>query len=113
MPYEIHQADLLFLPHDGPGKGKLYKYALTVVDIASRYKEAKPLSSKDSGKVAKAFERVYSRGKLRWPKNLQVDPGKEFMGKVNEVMKKHNVNVRRGQPGQYRAQAIAARLNRT
>ena len=36
-PNEVHQADLLFLPHDRPGKGrKLYKYALTVVDAASR-----------------------------------------------------------------------------
>ena len=43
-PNEVHQADLLFLPHDRPGKGKkLYKYALTVVDVASRYKEAEPL----------------------------------------------------------------------
>ena len=58
VPNEVHQADLLFLPHDRPGKGKkLYKYALTVVDVASRYKEAEPLSSKESGEVAKAFEK--------------------------------------------------------
>ena len=38
VPNEVHQADLLFLPHDRPGRGrKLYKYALTVVDVASRY----------------------------------------------------------------------------
>ena len=57
-PNEVHQADLLFLPHARPGKGKkLYKYALTVVDVASRYKEAEPLSSKESGEVVKAFEK--------------------------------------------------------
>ena len=113
-PNEVHQADLLFLPHDRPGKGrKLYKYALTVVDVASRYKEAEPLSSKDSGEVAKAFEKIYARGPLRWPTLLQVDPGKEFMGKVNELAKKHNVSVRRGEPGQHRAQAIVERFNRT
>ena len=84
-PNEVHQADLLFLPHDRPGKGKkLHKYALTVVDVASRYKEAEPLSSKESGKVAKAFEKIYSRV-LKWPKLLQVDPGREFMRKVNET----------------------------
>ncbi len=33
---EVHQADLLFLPHDTVGR-KTYKYALTVVDIASRF----------------------------------------------------------------------------
>ena len=112
-PNEVHQADLLFLPHDKPGKGKkLYKYALTVVDVASRYKEAEPLSSKESGEVAKAFEKIYSRV-LKWPKLLQVDPGREFMGKVNEVMKKHNVSIKRGEAGQHRAQAIVERFNRT
>jgi hypothetical protein len=114
VPNQVHQADLLFLPHDSPGKGrKLYKYALTVADIASRYKEAEPLSSKESEEVAKAFEKNYKRGELRWPKLLQVDPGREFMGKVNEVMKKHNVSIRRGEPGQHRAQAIVERFNRT
>ena len=49
VPNEVHQADLLFLPHDQPGRGrKLYKYALTVVDIASRYKEAEPLAKKEA-----------------------------------------------------------------
>ena len=113
VPNEVHQDDLLFLPHDRPGKGKtLYKYALTVVDVASRYKEAEPLSSKESGEVAKGFEKNYSRV-LKWPKLLQVDPGREFMGKVNEVMKKHNVSIKRGEAGQHRAQAIVERFNRT
>ena len=40
-PNKVHQADLLFLPHDRLPRGKkVYKYALTVVDVASRFKEA-------------------------------------------------------------------------
>ena len=35
------------------------------------------------------------------------------MGKVNEVMKKHNVSIKRGEAGQHRAQAIVERFNRT
>ena len=43
-PNAVHQADLLFLPHDKLPRGrKVYKYALTVVDVASRYKEAEPV----------------------------------------------------------------------
>ena len=42
-PNAIHQADLLFLPHDRVGR-KTYKYALTLVDAASRYKAAMPLT---------------------------------------------------------------------
>ena len=55
-PNKIHQADLLFLPHDTYRK-KTYKYALVVADIASRYKDAEVLTTKESSEVAKAFER--------------------------------------------------------
>ena len=61
------------MPHDRV-EGKLWKYALTVVDIGSRFKEAEPLSTKDSGEVALAFEKIFKRGPLKWPKLLQVDP---------------------------------------
>ena len=69
VPNEVHQADLLFVPHDKVRR-KTYKYALTVVDVASRYKEAEPLTSKDSTKVAAALTRIYSRGPMKWPKLL-------------------------------------------
>ena len=69
---------------------KVYKYALTVVDVASRYKAAEPLTSKESDEVSKAFQRVYRRGPLKWPQLLQVDPGREFMGNVTKVMQNNN-----------------------
>jgi len=80
-PSSVHQADLLFLPHDKLPRGrKIYKYALAVVDIASCYKEAEPLTSKDTAEVANAFQSIYRRSPLTWPQMLQVDPGREFMG---------------------------------
>ena len=69
---EVHQADLFFLPHDTVGK-KTYRYALTLVDVGTRYKEAEPLTSKDSKEVARAIEKIYRRH-LKYPKLLQVDP---------------------------------------
>ena len=84
-PNSVHQADPLFLLHDKLPRGrKIYKYALTVLDIASRYKEAKPLTSKDSAEVVKAFQSIYRRSPLTWPQMLQVDPGREFMRSVDE-----------------------------
>ena len=60
VPNSVHQADLLFLPHDKLPRGrKIYKYGLTVVDVASRYNEAEPLTSKDSAEVAKVFQSIY------------------------------------------------------
>ena len=67
-PNEIHQADLLFLPHDTVRR-KTFKYALVVVDVASRYKDVEPLTSKESSEVAKSFEKIYSR-KLKWPARI-------------------------------------------
>ena len=113
-PNSVHQADLLFLPHDKLPRGKkIYKYALTVVDIASRYKEAEPLTSKNSDEVAKAFQSIYRRSPLTWPNMLQVDPGREFMGAVTKEMEKHKTYIRRGRTEIHRDQAIVERFNRT
>ena len=69
----VHQADRMYLPHDRIGR-RTYKYALTVVDVASRYKEAEPLTDKSVTEVAAALGRIYKRGPLTWPRLLQVDP---------------------------------------
>ena len=104
MPNEVHQADLLFLPHDRVGR-RTYKYALTVVDVASRCKTA--------AEVVDALSRIYRRGPLKWPKLLQVDPGREFMGSVSQFLAKHRVEVRRGRVDIHRDQGIVERFNRT
>ena len=110
-PNEIHQADTLFLPHDTVRR-KTFKYALVVIDVASRYKDAEPLTSKESSEVAKSFARIYSR-KLKWPARIIIDPGKEFMGHVTSLMKRHNVIIERSEAGNLRAQAFVERANRT
>ena len=113
-PNAVHQAGLLFLPHDKPPRSrKVYKYALTVDDVASRYKEAEPLTSKDSAEVAKAFQSIYKRGPLTWPWVLQVDPLREFMGNVTKEMENHKTCIRRGRAEIHRDQAIVERFNRT
>ena len=110
-PNQIHQADLLFLPHDTV-RLKTYRYAVVVIDIATKYKDAKPLTSKETNEVAKALSKIYSR-KLTWPSTLMVDPGKEFMGRVIALMKNHNVTIQRSEAGNHRARAFVLRANRT
>ena len=109
-PNQIHQADLLFLPHDRVGR-KTYKYALVLVDIASRYKDAEPLTSKESREISEAFKKIYSR-RLKFPKTLMVDPGKEFMGEVSKLMNYHNVRIQRSEAGNHRAQAFVENANK-
>ena len=114
LPNAVHQADLPFLPHDKlPHEKKVYKYALTVVDVASRYKAAEPLTSKESDEVSKVFQRIYKLGPLKWPQLLQVDPGREFMGTVTKVMENNKTAIRRGRTEIHRDQAIVERFNRT
>ena len=75
-------------------------------------KDAEPLTSKESSEVAKSFEKIYSR-KLKWPERIIIDPGKEFMGRVTSLMKRHNVIIQRSEAGNHRAQAFVERANRT
>ncbi|CAG8636263.1 21358_t:CDS:2, partial [Cetraspora pellucida] len=65
IPMEVIQADLRYMPHDKI-RNKIYKYALTCVDIASRTK---------------------------W--TLQTDFGSEFYRKCEELMVKYNVKINR------------------
>ena len=113
-PNAVHQADLLFLPHNKlPSGRKVFKYALTVADVASRYKEAEPLTSKNSDEVAQGFQKICKRGPLKWPQMLQVDPGREFMGAVTKEMENYKTFIRRGRTEIHRDQAIVERFNRT
>ena len=99
--------DLLFLSHDRVGRKT--RYALTVVDIASRYKEAEPLTSKTAAEVADTLSRIYRRGPLKWPKLLQADPGREFMGAVSQLLAKHSVQVWRSRVDIHRDQGVVER----
>ena len=111
IPNDTHQIDLLYLPYDKIGKKK-YKYALTVVDIASRYKDAEPLTERSANAVAIAIAKIYNRGPLTFPRLIQCDEGAEFKGKVNQLFLKHQVLVRRGIPGNHRSQAIVESFNK-
>ena len=106
-PNVVHQADLLFLPHNRLPRGKkVYKYALIVVDVTSRFKTAEPLTSK-------AFQAIFNCGPLRCLKVLQGDPRHEFMGNVTREMTKRDMMIRRRNVNIHRDQRIIKRLNQT
>ncbi len=94
-PNCVHQCDIMFLTHDYY-KDKTYKVVLNIIDCASRYKALVPLTSKKSSEVAKAFKRKYGdrNNPLTWPKLLQYDNGREWMGKTSRLMQEHNVTIR-------------------
>ena len=78
-PNDIHQSDLLSLPHN-KFKKKTYKYALNIVDVAIRYKGFYQLVTKNSKEVTQVFQWIYDNTSLTYPKTLIIDDGKEFYG---------------------------------
>jgi hypothetical protein len=105
-PNHTHQVDLLYLPTD-----KKYKYALTVIDIASRYKEAQPLKTKTARDTAKAISEIYERSPLEFPSVIMCDKGSEFMSEFIKLMKQHNVKINRSLNKKH--VAFVERFNRT
>ena len=99
-----HQADLIYLPHDNG-----YKYALTIVDVATRYKCAIPLKTKSAKSTREGFEKAYSGSVLKQPKKLLVDRGKEFLGGLDKYLS----NTQIIQANQKGLVSIVERFNRT
>ena len=71
-PNDIHQGYLLSLPHNRHKK-KTCKYALNIVDVASKCKGSYQLTTKNSKEVALAFQWIYENTPLTYPKTLIVD----------------------------------------
>ena len=92
-PNKLHQADLLYLPHEKVYQNT-YKYVLNVVDIASGYKASRPLKTKEAKEVAEALKDIYKKGPLGYPNELHVDWGTEFKAKVIKLAKEHNVLIK-------------------
>ena len=108
----IRQISILYLPHDKYEK-KIYKYALNIVDVASRYKGSYQSIIKNSKEVAQAFQWIYENTSLTYPKTLIIDNGKGFYGETTKLMEKHDVIIQWGDPRQHRSQRIVERFNRT
>ena len=111
-PNDIHQSDLLSLPHD-KFKKKTYKYTLNIVDVVSRYKGSYQLTSKYAKEVAQAFQWIFKNTPLNYSKTLIVDDGKEFYRDMTKLMEKHDVIIQCGDPHQHHSQGIVERFNRT
>ena len=94
-PNEQHQFALLYMPHN-LFEGNTYNYILTGIDVASRYKVARPLRTKKSSEVAFVLGAIYKKGGVfKYPKTFQCDNGSEFKNEVTKLLEKHNVDIRR------------------
>ena len=53
------------------GDQTVYKYALQVIDVASRFKVSRPLKTKKASEVAEMFKDIYKKGPLQYPGELR------------------------------------------
>ena len=86
------QFDLLYMPSDTL-YGNKYKYILSRIDVASRYKVARPLRTKQAKDVADMIADIYKVGPLTYPKIFQCDNGSEFKAEVTKMLEKHEVRI--------------------
>ena len=77
-------------------EGNTYKYILTGVDVASRYKFASPLRTKKGSEVAFVLQAMYKKVSVfKYPKVFQCDKGSEFKSDMTKLLEKHDINIRR------------------
>ena len=94
IPNEMHQFDLLYMPLDTL-YGNKYRYILSRIDVASRYKVTRPLRTKQTKDVADMIADIYKVSPLTYPKTFQCDNGSEFKAEVTKMLEKHEVRIQR------------------
>ena len=94
IPNEMHQSDLLYIPSNTL-YGNKYKYILSGIDVASRYKVARPLRTRQAKDVSDMIADIYKVGPLTYPKTFQCDNGSEFKADVTKLLEKHGVRIQR------------------
>ena len=62
--------------------------------MASRYKVATPLRTKQAKDATEMIADIYKVGPLTYPKILQCDNGSEFKEEVAKMLRKHEVKTR-------------------
>ena len=69
------------------------RYILTVIDVFSKFAWAEPVRLKCASAVANLLKQVLHQAKLRKPKRLQTDKGKEFLNNTfTALIRRHGIS---------------------
>ena len=93
IPNEMHQFDQFCMPSDML-YGNKYKYILSGIDVASRFKVARLLRTKQAKDMAEMIADIYKVGPLTYPRIFQCDNGSEFKAEVTKMLENHEVKIR-------------------
>ena len=84
---------------------------MTCIDIFSKFAQVMALKTKSGPEVAKAIEKIFSKGRV--PQKVNFDKGREWLNKhVSEVFKKHKIHSFTTQDDTVKA-SVVERFNKT
>ncbi len=94
IPNKVHQCDILLHTHDRDG-GRVFVCTLLVIDVATRFKEGRTLTSRNSLEIWIAIKDIYENpsNPLTWPKLLMTDGDASFRGAFSRGMQQYNVTI--------------------
>ena len=93
---KVHQCDILLHTHDDQDGRRVFVCSLLVIDVATRYKEGRSLTSRNSLEIWIAIKEIYedSSNPLTWPTLLMTDGDASFRGAFSRGMQQYNVTIR-------------------
>jgi hypothetical protein len=95
IPNKVHQCDILLHTHDQDG-GWVFVCTFLVIDVATRFKDGRSLTSRNSLEIWIAIKDIYEdpSNPLTWPKLLMTDGDASFRGAFLRGMQQYNVPIR-------------------
>jgi hypothetical protein len=107
-PNALHMIDLMYMPND-----KSLKYILCVIDVATRYKAAMPLSTKNAHNVLNKLEEIYHKSDyLEWPRQMNCDQGSKFKGDTARAILSHGTKLSVGNTGMHQHNCFVESMNK-
>src|ERR1043166_7240461 len=96
IPNKVHQCDILLHTHDDQDGRRVFVCSLLVLDLATRYKEGRSLTSRNSLEIWIAIKEIYEdpSNPLTWPTLLMTDGDTSFRGVFSRGMQQYNVTIR-------------------
>jgi transposase InsO family protein len=102
-------ADVLHLPQTK----KNFKYALILVDLATKEFDIEPMKTTQSEEAVTAMEKMFKRKYIKKPKvSIQTDNGPEFGNNFTKYCYENNIFHKKTMPYRHQQQSMVESLNR-
>jgi hypothetical protein len=96
IPNKVHQCDILLHTHDDQDGRRVFICSFLVIDVATRFKAGRSLTSRNSLEIWIAIKEIYEdpSNPLTWPTLLMTDGDASFRGAFSRGMQQYNVTIR-------------------